>query len=329
MSNSTYMFINITFDGGFYMPRPKYPTPDNNFPRFIDEYLRGHSDSLNELACKINKKVPEELAVPIDNSEMKSGNSNIFSWKKGSRVKSPEIRAALCDIFDITYIETLFLIPNEVTKYIFSVYDYLSNFICNLQLKDNSKGLSLNIYNISQAISLNSVSSKNYSNLSYLIMKIIKAEQDKVEFIHMKKYGNFIKSRSERPWSFWQYSQTNIYCSNEHNNLYRWDPEFMLQTLGNSFNYLREDLSRLIETDSEFSDNANYNYYRLALINDSGDENLMCLCIAINLLIKMVDRIDSEYLDKLSEYNITEEITAYSMAPEVLLENNEFLRYRK
>ena len=62
------------------MPKPKYPIPNNNFPRFIDDYLREHSDSQNDLARKINKLVPSELAIPIDMSEMKSGNSN----KEGS-----------------------------------------------------------------------------------------------------------------------------------------------------------------------------------------------------------------------------------------------------
>lgn len=36
------------------MPKPKYPIPKNNFPRFIDEYLSGHPDSQNDMARKIN-----------------------------------------------------------------------------------------------------------------------------------------------------------------------------------------------------------------------------------------------------------------------------------
>ena len=52
------------------MPKPKYPIPNNNFPRFINEYLSGHSDSQNDFARKINKLVPKKLAIPIDKSEM-------------------------------------------------------------------------------------------------------------------------------------------------------------------------------------------------------------------------------------------------------------------
>lgn len=191
------------------MPKPKYPIPDNNFPRFIDEYLSGYSDSQNDLARKINKLVPKELAVPIDNSEMKSGNSNIFSWKKGSRPKEPAIREALCRVLDITYIESLFLIPNKATDYTLSVLDYLARFIEELSTKDRYKNLdlSLNMYNIGQLVAQSSASSKNYLNLSYLITKVIKTEQDKVEFIHMKKYHSFFNSIHEKPWSFWQYSQ--------------------------------------------------------------------------------------------------------------------------
>ncbi|CDI42898.1 MAG: hypothetical protein ACFWTI_06980 [Lactobacillus helveticus] len=54
------------------MPKPKYPIPKNNFPRFIDEYHSGHPDSQNDMARKINKLIPKELAISIDNSEMKS-----------------------------------------------------------------------------------------------------------------------------------------------------------------------------------------------------------------------------------------------------------------
>lgn len=47
------------------MPKPKYPIPKNNFPRFIDEYLRTNSVSSNEFAKELNKLLPKELMIPI------------------------------------------------------------------------------------------------------------------------------------------------------------------------------------------------------------------------------------------------------------------------
>lgn len=313
------------------MPKPKYPIPNNNFPRFINDYLREHSDSQNDLARKINKLVPNELAIPIDMSEMKSGNSNIFSWKKGTRPKESVIRDALCKVLDITYIESLFLIPSKTTDYTLSVFDYFAKFIKELSTKERylNLDLSLNMYNIGQLVSQSSTSSKNYLNLSYLITKVIKTEQDKVEFIHMRKYHTYFNSIHEKPWSFWQYSQKNIYCSNEKNNLCYWDPKFMLNRLGQSFSYLKGDLVGLTKTDLEFNDDANYFYYRMALLNDSSDENLMCFCTAINLLIKMMDKIDANYLTRLYKLGVPEDMTVYSSAPRVLLENNDLLLYRK
>lgn len=328
----------MTAKEGIIMPKPKYPTPNNNFPRFIDEYLQGHSDSLNDLAYKINNLVPKELAIPIDtlektngNSNIFSGNSNIFSWKKGTRPKEPAIRAALCKVLNITYIESLFLIPSKTTDYTLSVLDYLVTFIKELSTKDQYKNLdlSLNMYNIGQLVAQSSTSSKNYLNLSYLITKVIKTEQDKVEFIHMKKYHTFFDSVHEKPWSFWQYSQKNIYCSNESNNLYYGDPTSMLNHLSHTFNYLRGDILGLTKTDTEFDDDANYNYYRLSLLNDSYNENLMCFCTAINLLINMMDKIDNNYLNRLYKLGISEDETAYNIAPKVLLENNDLLSYKK
>lgn len=313
------------------MPKPKYPIPNNNFPRFIDEYLRGHPDSQNDLAHKINKLVPDKLAIPIDMSEMKSGNSNIFSWKNGTRPKEPVIRAALCEVLDITYIESLFLIPDKATNYTLSVLDYLAEFIEELSTEERylNLDLSLNMYNIGQLVAQSSTSSKNYLNLSYLITKVIKTEQDKVEFIHMKKFGTFVDSSHEKPWSFWQYSQTNIYCSNESNNLYYWDPIFMLRQLSYAFSNLKGDILGLTKTDEEFDNDANYNYYRFSLLNDYYDENLMCFCTAINLLINMMDKIDKNYLNRLYKLGISEDDTFYKSAPRVLLENNDLLGYKK
>lgn len=313
------------------MPKPKYPIPNNNFPRFIDEYLRGHPDSQNDLARKINKLVPDKLAIPIDMSEMKSGNSNIFSWKNGTRPKEPVIRAALCEVLDITYIESLFLIPDKATNYTLSVLDYLAEFIEELSTEERylNLDLSLNMYNIGQLVAQSSTSSKNYLNLSYLITKVIKTEQDKVEFIHMKKFGPFVDSSHEKPWSFWQYSQTNIYCSNESNNLYYWDPIFMLRQLSYAFSNLKGDILGLTKTDEEFYNDANYNYYRFSLLNDYYDENLMCFCTAINLLINMMDKIDKNYLSRLYKLGISEDDTFYKSAPRVLLENNDLLGYKK
>lgn len=313
------------------MPNPKYPIPNNNFPRFIDEYLRGHPDSQNDLAHKINKLVPDKLAIPIDMSEMKSGNSNIFSWKNGTRPKEPVIRAALCEVLDITYIESLFLIPDKATNYTLSVLDYLAEFIEELSTEERylNLDLSLNMYNIGQLVAQSSTSSKNYLNLSYLITKVIKTEQDKVEFIHMKKFGTFVDSSHEKPWSFWQYSQTNIYCSNESNNLYYWDPIFMLRQLSYAFSNLKGDILGLTKTDEEFDNDANYNYYRFSLLNDYYDENLMCFCTAINLLINMMDKIDKNYLNRLYKLGISEDDTFYKSAPRVLLENNDLLGYKK
>lgn len=313
------------------MPKPKYPIPNNNFPRFIDEYLRGHPDSQNDLARKINKLVPDKLAIPIDMSEMKSGNSNIFSWKNGTRPKEPVIRAALCEVLDITYIESLFLIPDKATNYTLSVLDYLAEFIEELSTEERylNLDLSLNMYNIGQLVAQSSTSSKNYLNLSYLITKVIKTEQDKVEFIHMKKFGPFVDSSHEKPWSFWQYSQTNIYCSNESNNLYYWDSIFMLRQLSYAFSNLKGDILGLTKTDEEFDNDANYNYYRFSLLNDYYDENLMCFCTAINLLINMMDKIDKNYLSRLYKLGISEDDTFYKSAPRVLLENNDLLGYKK
>lgn len=328
----------MTAKEGIIMPKPKYPTPNNNFPRFIDEYLQGHSDSLNDLAYKINNLVPKELAIPIDtlektngNSNIFSGNSNIFSWKKGTRPKEPAIRAALCKVLNITYIESLFLIPSKTTDYTLSVLDYLVTFIKELSTKGQYKNLdlSLNMYNIGQLVAQSSTSSKNYLNLSYLITKVIKTEQDKVEFIHMKKFGPFVDSSHEKPWSFWQYSQTNIYCSNESNNLYYWDPIFMLRQLSYAFSNLKGDILGLTKTDEEFDNDANYNYYRFSLLNDYYDENLMCFCTAINLLINMMDKIDKNYLSRLYKLGISEDDTFYKSAPRVLLENNDLLGYKK
>lgn len=313
------------------MPKPKYPIPNNNFPRFIDEYLRGHPDSQNDLARKINKLVPDKLAIPIDMSEMKSENSNIFSWKNGTRPKEPVIRAALCEVLDITYIESLFLIPDKATNYTLSVLDYLAEFIEELSTEERylNLDLSLNMYNIGQLVAQSSTSSKNYLNLSYLITKVIKTEQDKVEFIHMKKFGPFVDSSHEKPWSFWQYSQTNIYCSNESNNLYYWDPIFMLRQLSYAFSNLKGDILGLTKTDEEFYNDANYNYYRFSLLNDYYDENLMCFCTAINLLINMMDKINKNYLSRLYKLGISEDDTFYKSAPRVLLENNDLLGYKK
>lgn len=313
------------------MPKPKYPIPNNNFPRFINEYLRGHSESQNDMAHKINKMLPDEFEIPMDNSEMKSGNSNIFSWKKGIRPKEPVIREALCKFLHITYIESLFLIPCSATDYTLSVFNYLATFIKNMPSKKRNTEyeLSLNMYNIGPFVNQSSNSSKNYLNLSYLISKLIKTEQDKVELIHRKKYHTYFGSVHERPWSFWQYSQTNIYCSNEKNNQYYWSPSFMLDQLGKSFDYLKGDMIGLIKTDLDFNDDANYAYYRLALFNDSNDENLMCFCAAINLLIKMLDRIDDNYLDRLNKYGISEKNTVYNSLPNILLENNDLFLYRK
>ena len=193
MVQYTYSFMIVTFDGGkFIMPKPKYPTPGNNFPRFIDEYLRGHSDSQNDMARKINKMLPDEFAIPIDNSEIKSGNSNIFSWRRGNRPKEPIIREALCNICVIDYIESLFLIPANATEYLMKVYNYIADFIRTIDIGD--KKISLNTYNIGFVISSNT-RSKNYLNLDYLITLIIRAEEDRKDIFNILTLDKLLEEK--------------------------------------------------------------------------------------------------------------------------------------
>lgn len=239
------------------MPKPKYPIPNNNFPRFINEYLSGHSDSQNDFARKINKLVPKKLAIPIDKSEMKSGNSNIFSWKKGNRPKEPVIREALCKICAIDYIETLFLIPANATEYLMKVYNYIKTFIEDFDIGETE--ISLNMYNIGFIISSNT-RAKKYLNLNYLINLIIRAEEDRKEIFNnvaLKKFCDngfsendySILFEPQPPFTFFEFSDSNLHMINEKNNSYLYPPSCMFSKLSESFNNLQPDLEFMLSDD--------------------------------------------------------------------------------
>jgi hypothetical protein len=310
------------------VPKPKYPIPNNNFSRFIKEYLSGHSDSQNDLARKLNEIIPKNVAIPIDTSDIKSGNSTIFSWKNGTRPKEPVIREALCKKLHITYIETLFLSPSKATEYTLQVYEYLEKFIKTLSDGKKLKDQSLNMYNIGLFVNNISSSSKQYLNFSYMISQIIKAEADKIEFVHLKKYGNFDISYKENPHSFWQFSQRNIYYTNENNGSC-YPADFMLSKLSQSFSQLKGDIQGILKGKSKINDDFNYNYYRISMINDVENENLMCFCTAINLIILWLKEIDSNYLQRLANKRITKDMTTYRLAPEYLLEGNDLFQNNK
>lgn len=318
------------------MPKPKYPIPINNFPKFIDKYIREHSDSQNDMARKINKLVPTEFAVPIDNSEMKSGNSNIFSWKKGNRPKEPVIREALCKLCSIDYIESLFLVPAHATEYLMKVYNYIANFIKKVDIGD--KKISLNMYNIGFVIS-NNTRSKNYQNLNYLISLIIRAEEDRKDIFNkvtlgkvmgesISKYVNIL-TKPQPPYTFFEYSNTNLYMVNETNNSYLFPPDYMFEQLSKSFRNLQPDLEYILNEDEWTTNNYNYNYFRMSLFNDTVDENLLCFNTAINLLIEWIEKIDEFYLKELTKMGIDESETFYKRAPKVILENNDLFGKRK
>lgn len=329
----------ITFDGGkLAMPKPKYPIPTNNFPRFIDEYLQGHSDSQNDMARKINKIIPDEFAILLDTSEMKSGNSNIFSWRKGNRPKEPIIREALCKICGIDYIESLFLIPANATEYLMKVYNYIANFIKTFDIGD--KKISLNMYNIGFVISSNT-RAKNYLNLDYLITLIIRAEEDRKDIFNKltldrllegkidESYGYEILTKPQPPYTFFEYSDTNLHMTNEKNNFYLFSPDFMFDLLSKSFKNLKPDLEFMLNKDSWTVNNYNYNYFRISLFNDTSDENILCFNIAINLLIKWIEKLDSFYLNELKKMGVSEEETFYKSSSKVMLENNDLFGKRK
>lgn len=329
----------ITFDGGkLIMPKPKYPIPNNNFPRFIDEYLRGHSDSQNDMARKINKIIPDEFAIPIDNSEMKSGNSNIFSWKKGNRPKEPIIREALCKICDIDYIESLFLIPANATEYLMKVYNYIADFIKTFDIGD--KKISLNMYNIGFVISSNT-RAKNYLNLDYLIALVIRAEEDRKDIfngITIKRllegkidesYTDELLTEPQPPYTFFERSDANLHMTNEKNNSFLFDPSFMFDLLSKSFENLKPDLEFLLNDNSWTANNYNYNYFRMYLFNDTPDENILCFNTAINLLIEWVEKMDKFYLNELAKLGISENATFYKSSSKVMLENNDLFGKRK
>ncbi len=240
------------------MPKPKYPIPNNNFPRFINEYLRGHSDSQNDMARKMNQMIPKKFAIPIDTSEMKSGNSNIFSWKRENRPKEPIIREALCRICAIDYIESFFLIPANATPkepiirealcricaidyiesfflipanatdYLMKVYNYIADFIKTFDIGD--KNISLNMYNIGFVISSNT-RAKNYLNLDYLIVLVIRAEEDRKDIfngITIKRllegkidesYTDELLTEPQPPYTFFERSDANLHMTNEKKQL--------------------------------------------------------------------------------------------------------------
>lgn len=320
------------------MPKPKYPIPNNNFPRFIDEYLRGHSDSQNDMARKMNQMIPKEFAIPIDTSEMKSGNSNIFSWKRGNRPKEPIIREALCKICVIDYIESLFLIPANATEYLMKVYNYIADFIKTFDFGD--KSISLNMYNIGFVISSNN-RSKNYLNLDYLISLIIRTEGDRKDIFNKitldrliegkidESHSYEILTRPQPPYTFFEYSDTNLHMTNEKNNSHLFPPSFMFGLLSNSFKNLKPDFEFLLNEDSSTVNNYNYNYFRMYLFNDTSDENILCFNTAINLLIEWIEKLDNFYLNELKEMGVNEEETFYKKSSEVMLDNNDLFGKRK
>ncbi|MGN8813131.1 hypothetical protein ACTNCJ_07755 [Lactobacillus amylovorus] len=319
------------------MPKPKYPIPNNNFPRFINEYLSGHSDSQNDFARKINKLVPKKLAIPIDKSEMKSGNSNIFSWKKGNRPKEPVIREALCKICAIDYIETLFLIPANATEYLMKVYNYIKTFIEDFDIGETE--ISLNMYNIGFIISSNT-RAKKYLNLNYLINLIIRAEEDRKDIFNnvaLKKFCDdgfnendySILFEPQPPFTFFEFSDSNLHMINEKNNSYLYPPSCMFSKLSESFNNLQPDLEFMLSDDDWNTDNYNYNYFRMCLFNDTSDENILCFNTAINLLIEWIEKLDKFYLNELAKMGIDEDNTFYKRSAETMLENNDLFGKRK
>lgn len=319
------------------MPKPKYPIPNNNFPRFINEYLSGHSDSQNDFSRKINKLVPKKLAIPIDKSEMKSGNSNIFSWKKGNRPKEPVIREALCKICAIDYIETLFLIPANATEYLMKVYNYIKTFIEDFDIGETE--ISLNMYNIGFIISSNT-RAKKYLNLNYLINLIIRAEEDRKEIFNnvaLKKFCDngfnendySILFEPQPPFTFFEFSDSNLHMISEKNNSYLYPPSCMFSKLSESFNNLQPDLEFMLSDDDWNTDNYNYNYFRMCLFNDTSDENILCFNTAINLLIEWIEKLDKFYLNELAKMGIDEDNTFYKRSAETMLENNDLFGKRK
>ncbi len=322
------------------MPKPKYPIPKNNFPRFIDEYHSGHPDSQNDMARKINKLIPKELAISIDNSEMKSGNSNIFSWRKGNRPKEPAIREALCKICNIDYIETLFLIPANSTEYLMAVYNYIASFVKDFDIK---KLISLNMYNIGFIISSSS-RAKNYLNLDYLINLVIRAEEDRKDIFNMTRiqqlndndYADLdyeTLTKPQPPYTFSEYSDGNLHIVNEKNNLYIFPPHIMFYRLSKSFKNIQPDLEFMLnggfESDQYTINKYNYNYFRLCLFNDTPDEKILCFNTAINLLIEWIQKLDKFYLSELSKMGIQEDETFYKSSGTVMLENNDLFGKRK
>lgn len=225
-------------------------------------------------------------------------------------------------------IETLFLIPSKAIEYTLQVYEYLEKFIKTLSDGRKLKDQSLNMYNIGLFLNNISSSSKQYLNFIYMISQIIKTEADKIEFVHLKKYRNFDISYKENPHSFWQFSQRNIYYTNENNGSC-YPADFMLSKLSQSFSQLKGDIQGILKGRSEINDDFNYNYYRISMINDVGNENLMCLCTAINLIILWLKKIDSIYLQLLANKGITKEMTMYSLAPKYLLEGNDLFQNNK
>lgn len=323
------------------MPKPEYPIPKNNFPRFIDEYLRTNSVSSNEFAKELNKLLPKELMIPIDISEMKSGNSNILSWKKGSRPKEPAIREALCKLCAIDYIETMFPIFSNATEYLMKVYRYIASFVKDFDIGE--KQISLNMYNIGFIIS-SSLQAKNYLNLDYLINLVIRAEEDRKDIFNMSKIQKLAENdyadinyetlaNPQPPYTFFEYSDRNLHIVNEKNNLYIFPPHIMFYRLSKSFNSILPDLEFMLkggfESDEYAINEYNYNYFRLCLFNDTPDEKILCFNTAINLLIEWIQKLDKFYLHELAKMGIQEDETFYKSSGMVMLENNELFGKRK
>ena len=321
----------------------------NELPRFIRDYINGHGISQNEFAeqvneaarkITINKKltlisIPQDLR--LKSKPKLSGNSAVRKWYQKNPPTRPSnyvTRMALCQVLDISYLETFFITHSQVIEYTEKVIEALTLMLSRAATRSQKRPIPLNRYNIGSYLSEDK-EAKNYGNLDQLIQRLIVTIEDRKEFLELMKnhakghegpYIPFAKS----PQTFFWFSLENMYNSSSklpiaaHNSLEMvFSLAIELQSLIPILKYLIQKNKE--QSDSPFSQDFALKFFKLRLTITTTNEAVNICCIAIELICRWIEEVDNCYISRLEKLGVTPETRLSSILEEQFLsEENNF-----
>lgn len=321
----------------------------NELPRFIRDYINGQGISQNEFAEQVNeaaRKITNNkkltlISIPQDlrlKSKPKlSGNSAVRKWyqkKPPTRPSNYVTRMALCQVLDISYLETFFITHSQVIEYTEKVIEALTLMLSRAAIRSQKRPIPLNRYNIGSYLS-DDKEAKNYGNLDQLIQRLIVTIEDREEFLaimetHANGYNGIDIPLSKEPQTFFTFSLENMYNSSSKLPIAAHNSLEMIFYLAVELRSLIPDLEYLIQknkeqSDSPFSQDFALKFFKLRLTITTTNEAVNICCIAIELISKWIEEVDNYYISRLKELGVAPEIRLSSLSEEQFLsEENSF-----